>query len=103
MERSGWFLVKVGFENLRPQRAHRTADNGVRAYAKKRARLARARSSGGIALGGNFCLAAAESGRLHGLAGNVCRGCDALHTQLEVVGVRGVLERGFVADQAGLE
>src|SRR5689334_11751330 len=49
------------------------------------------------------CLASAKSGRLHGLAGNVCGGGDALHTQLEVVGVGGVFERGFVADQPGLE
>src|SRR5437879_10810653 len=46
---------------------------------------------------------AAVARRLHGLPRNIGGRRDALHTQLEVVGVGSVLESGLVVDQAGLE
>src|SRR6266566_9650759 len=48
-------------------------------------------------------LTAAEACRLHRLSRYICGRRNALHAQLEVVGVRGVLECRFVADQSGLE
>src|SRR5205823_2079312 len=43
---------------------------------------------------------AAEAGRLHLLAGGVGGGADALHLELEVVWLAGVLESGLISDQA---
>src|ERR1700733_2838254 len=51
----------------------------------------------------SYALPSAESGRLHRLPRNVGRRSNTLHAQLEVVGIRRILQRGFVVDQPGLE
>src|SRR5436190_21067981 len=46
---------------------------------------------------------AAEARLLHGVARNVAGGRNALHTQLEVVGIGCVFQSSFVIDQTRLE